>query len=280
MTNNESLIIEGGGMRGFFSAGALQCLIDNEIDIKYVIGISSGSLNAVGYVKGNMDLFFRAAQERTTRFIRPFNLIDVDKGLLDTERFFIPLVNSYEKIIKSDKELYIGATIAEDGSQVYFTKKDFINPEAMINCLRASAALPVLMPKVTLEGKVYVDGGIIDSIPIQKAISDGKTKNLLILTRPKGYVKKRQRMEFFLNRWLKPFPYLKQKILTRHLRYNETMKKIEAMEKEGKVLIIRPESVNLGRTEFSMKKFKKIYNDGYSLVKSRLGEIKKFLEMN
>ncbi len=274
-----SLIIEGGGMRGFFSAGVLQCLLDNGIDIDYVIGISSGSLNALGYVSGNMDFFFRAAADKTKIYLRLHNLFDVDKGLLDTERFFLGLKDLYKKVMGSSKNLFIGATRAKDAELVYFSRKDFSECDDMVECVRASAALPVLMPKVKIKEEVFVDGGIIDSVPIKKALDDGRNRNVLILTRPEGYRKKKQVMEFFLSRWLIPFPLLKEKILTRHIRYNETAAEVERGVREGTIFTFRPIDINLGRTEYNIKKFRKIINDGYSQCLEKLPELKIFLGM-
>lgn len=276
---HSSLLIEGGGMRGFFSAGVLQCLLDNDINIPYVIGVSSGSLNAVGYVNHNLQSLFSNAKFMGKRFIQLKNLRHPDQGILDTDRFFQPAGADFIKLKSSPAIVKIGATRAKDAKLIYWEKSDFRSAEDMILKLRASAAIPVLMPKTKIDGTVYVDGGIMDSIPIKEAIADGKTKHIIVVTRPKGYRKPAQGLEFFLLNWLRPYPQLKEAMLTRHIRYNETLASLEKLEEAGEVIIIRPVINRLRRTEFNMQKFRNTYDDGYRIAREDLNRIRTFLDL-
>lgn len=272
-----SLLIEGGGMRGFFSSGVLQCFLDNNIRIPYVIGISSGSLNALGYVTDNLGSFFDSAQDQGQRYIRLSNLKDLDRGLLDTERFFSPVAKEYEGLMASPAIMKVAATRARDAELVYWEKSEFRSPEDMVMKLKASAALPVLMPKTRVAGEVFVDGGIMDSIPVKEAERDGKTRHIVIVTRPLGYRKSKQSMELFLNKWLKPYPVLKEAMLTRHIRYNKTLEELETMEREGRAVIIHPVVNRLGRMEFNLEKFRMIYEDGYAIADQYLSSVRELL---
>lgn len=272
-----SLLIEGGGMRGFFTAGALQCLVDNHINIPYVIGVSSGSLNAVGYVNHDLQSFFTNAQSTSRHFLEIRNLRHLDQGILDTDRFFRSTPEEYIKLQQSQTALKISATRAEDAKLIYWDKSEIKSSDDLILKLQASSALPVLLPKTLIDNTVYVDGGIIDSIPILEAIADGKTRHLIIATRPEGYRKKPQIIEFFLHQWLGPYPQLKKAMLTRHLRYNKTLEKLDEMEREGQILMIRPVINRLRPTEFNLEKFQSTYDDGYLIVHQELSRIQHFL---
>ena len=274
-----SLLIEGGGMRGFFSAGVLQCLLDNNINIPYVIGVSSGSLNAVGYVNHNLQSLFSNAQFSGKRFIQLKNLRHPEKGILDIDRFFQPAKAEFLELKRSDTVLKVATTRAKDAKLIYWEKSDFRSPEDMVLKLRASAAIPVLMPKTIIDKTVYVDGGIMDSIPIKQAIADGKTKHIIIVTRLKGYRKGPQGLEFFLLKWLEPYPQLKEAMLTRHIRYNQTMDKLEKMEAAGEVIIIRPVMNRLRRVDYNMRKFRNTYDDGYLITRQEISRIRVFLNL-
>lgn len=265
-------------MRGFFSAGVLQCFLDNNINIPYVIGVSSGSLNALGYMNHNLQSFFSNAKYMGKSYIQIRNLRHPDKGILDTDRFFQPAGNEFEDLKKASGIMKIGATRAKDAKLIYWEKSDFRSPDDLVAKLRASAAIPVLMPKTIIDKTVYVDGGIMDSIPVREAVSDGKTKHIVIVTRPKGYRKKKQELEFFLHNWLEPYPELKEAMLTRHIRYNHTLEILEEMERNGEAIVIRPIVNRLGRTEYNMKKFRSTYDDGYLIARQELRRIRSFLE--
>lgn len=267
-------------MRGFFSAGALQCLLDHNINIPYIIGISSGSLNAVGFVCCNIEDLFASAKGTGKGLFHLENLVHLEKGILNTDRFFQPARHGYDQLMQSDAVLKIGATRAADAKLVYFEKQGFSSPDDLVGKLKASAAIPVLMPKTSVQGSVYVDGGIIDSIPVEEAIRDGKTKHVVIVTRPKGYRKWPQKLDYFLRTWLRPYPELKQAILTRHIRYNQTMELIERMESSGNALIIRPFVNHLGRTEYNLQKFRTTYEDGYRITLEKMREIQQLSGIN
>lgn len=272
-----SLIIEGGGLRGFFSAGALQALLDDDIRIPYVIGVSSGSLTALAYASNGLDAFVSLTGSRQ-RFFRWRNLVDDERGVLDTDRFFRAAADQFETFRRSGVHLELAATRAADARQVFFSGEEIGSQADLLAKLKASAAIPVLMDRIRVNGEVYVDGGIIDSVPVTKAIRDGKTRHIILATRPPGYRKGPQRMEYFLRKWLRPYPQLKVAMQTRHIRYNQMMSRLETLETEALALVIRPASIRQGRLEYDPVKFQIAYRDGYQAVVDRLEEIRRFIE--
>ena len=272
-----SLIIEGGGLRGFFSAGTLQCLLDHDIRIPYIIGVSSGSMNAVGYAVGDLSTFFQYAGSSQRAFIQWRNLQDIDRGILDTGRFFNAAGGQFSQLCQAGVTMKLAATRAQDAQQLFFEKSQFKSSADLALKLQASAAIPVLMPKTSVDGAVYVDGGIIDSIPVGQALQDGRTRHIIITTRPSGYRKAPQAMEYFLRKWLKPYPELKDAMATRHIRYNRTMDQLATMENAGAALVIRPLVNRLGRIEFDVEKFHATYEDGYAITKERIEELRAFI---
>ena len=144
--------------------------------------------------------------------------------------------------------------------------------------LRATCAIPLLFPVIKINGKEYYDGGLCDPIPIKKAIADGNTKHLIVLTQPKGYKKELSKKNILVAKLLnKKYPNLKTPLLNRHNHYNETVKFCEQLENEGKVLILRPE-YNLDSFEKDINKLKSSYDHGYNLTINHLSEIKKLFD--
>lgn len=271
------LIIEGGGMRGFFSAGILQVITEHNLEFPYAIGISSGSLNLLAFA---LDMNIDATSlfdPADGSFLRLRHLVAPGRGLLDTDRFFDQLPSLYPSLQDVSPEWQIAAVHAESASMHFWSLASIDNGEELRDRIRASASIPVLMPRSIIEGEVYVDGGIVESIPVRKALDDGVDKLVIILTRMKGYVKGRQPMDPYLRSWLKPYPKLKQMIQTRHLRYNETLRNIDQLEAEGKAFVFRPTIQRLRRMHYDANKAMYTFSDGKEIAQRRIDELKEFL---
>lgn len=272
------LIIEGGGMRGFFSAGILKVLADEQLEFPYAIGISSGSLNLLAFAH-DMDkaspLFFEGDRKG---FLRLRNLRHPSRGLLDTDRFFERVPDAYPWLENISPDWHIAAVRAETAEIVYWPLGSFRDGEELCDHIRASASIPVLMPRAYIGGDVYVDGGIIDSIPIRKVLDDGVQKAVLILTRKKGYRKRKQTIGLYLRRWLKPYPQLRKAMETRHERYNQALEQVERLEEQGRIFVFRPEVHRLGRMQYDQAKAEQTYLDGVAIAERRLTELKAYLE--
>lgn len=276
-----SLILEGGTLRPIFSAGVMDALLDNNITFPYCIGVSAGITNGVSYIskqKGrNLEVVTKYRNDNRylsyRNFLRCKSIFGLDFVFDEIPNNLIPFdMDTYRKY---PGKVLVGVTNAHTGKTEYLNGKDLDNKATM---LRATCAIPLLFPVIKINGKEYYDGGLCDPIPIKKAIADGNTKHLIVLTQPKGYKKELSKKNILVAKLLnKKYPNLKTPLLNRHNHYNETVKFCEQLESEGKVLILRPE-YNLDSFEKDINKLKSSYDHGYNLTINHLSEIKKLFD--
>lgn len=276
-----SLILEGGTLRPIFSAGVMDALLDNNITFPYCIGVSAGITNEVSYIskqKGrNLEVVTKYRNDNRylsyRNFLRCKSIFGLDFVFDEIPNNLIPFdMDTYRKY---PGKVLVGVTNAHTGKTEYLNGKDLDDKATM---LRATCAIPLLFPVIKINGKEYYDGGLCDPIPIKKAIADGNTKHLIVLTQPKGYKKELSKKNILVAKLLnKKYPNLKTPLLNRHNHYNETVKFCEQLENEGKVLILRPE-YNLDSFEKDINKLKSSYDHGYNLAINHLSEIKKLFD--
>ena len=276
-----SLILEGGTLRPIFSAGVMDALLDNNITFPYCIGVSAGITNGVSYIskqKGrNLEVVTKYRNDNRylsyRNFLRCKSIFGLDFVFDEIPNNLIPIdMDTYRKY---PGKVLVGVTNAHTGKTEYLNGKDLDDKATM---LRATCAIPLLFPVIKINGKEYYDGGLCDPIPIKKAIADGNTKHLIVLTQPKGYKKELSKKNILVAKLLnKKYPNLKTPLLNRHNHYNETVKFCEQLENEGKVLILRPE-YNLDSFEKDINKLKSSYDHGYNLTINHLSEIKKLFD--
>ena len=276
-----SLILEGGTLRPIFSAGVMDALLDNNITFPYCIGVSAGITNGVSYIskqKGrNLEVVTKYRNDNRylsyRNFLRCKSIFGLDFVFDEIPNNLIPFdMDTYRKY---PGKVLVGVTNAHTGKTEYLNGKDLDDKATM---LRATCAIPLLFPVIKINGKEYYDGGLCDPIPIKKAIADGNTKHLIVLTQPKGYKKELSKKNILVAKLLnKKYPNLKTPLLNRHNHYNETVKFCEQLENEGKVLILRPE-YNLDSFEKDINKLKSSYDHGYNLTINHLSEIKKLYD--
>ena len=276
-----SLILEGGTLRPILSAGVMDALLDNNITFPYCIGVSAGITNGVSYIskqKGrNLEVVTKYRNDNRylsyRNFLRCKSIFGLDFVFDEIPNNLIPFdMDTYRKY---PGKVLVGVTNAHTGKTEYLNGKDLDDKATM---LRATCAIPLLFPVIKINGKEYYDGGLCDPIPIKKAIADGNTKHLIVLTQPKGYKKELSKKNILVAKLLnKKYPNLKTPLLNRHNHYNETVKFCEQLENEGKVLILRPE-YNLDSFEKDINKLKSSYDHGYNLTINHLSEIKKLFD--
>ena len=276
-----SLILEGGTLRPIFSAGVMDALLDNNITFPYCIGVSAGITNGVSYIskqKGrNLEVVTKYRNDNRylsyRNFLRCKSIFGLDFVFDEIPNNLIPFdMDTYRKY---PGKVLVGVTNAHTGKTEYLNGK-YLDDKATM--LRATCAIPLLFPVIKINGKEYYDGGLCDPIPIKKAIADGNTKHLIVLTQPKGYKKELSKKNILVAKLLnKKYPNLKTPLLNRHNHYNETVKFCEQLENEGKVLILRPE-YNLDSFEKDINKLKSSYDHGYNLTINHLSEIKKLFD--
>ncbi|MDZ7547927.1 patatin-like phospholipase family protein [Clostridium perfringens] len=276
-----SLILEGGGMRGAYTAGVLDLLLDKEIDIKYCIGVSAGACNCVSYIskqhKRNYRVNINYVNDK--RYLSFNNLIKTGSAF-GMDMLFDIIPNQlepfdYEKFKSSGVKFLVGATNCETGKPEFYNIKDVSDG---YDALKASISLPLVAKIIEFDNKKLLDGGIAAPIPIQKAIDDGIEKHVVILTQHKGYTKSKTKMMSIIKRKYKKHPALIDVMENRYRIYNDTLEKLDKLEQEGKCFVIRPSSpLDVSRFERNKDKLEAIYNKGYEDAEKLSEELIKFL---
>ncbi len=276
------LVLEGGSFRGMFSAGAMDALLDYDIHFEYVIGVSAGISNGVSYVsrqkERNIEIMRKYRNDK--RYLSKRNFLRC-KSLFGLDFVFDEIPN---KLVPFDWDIYcqfkgvvkVGVTDAVTGETVY---KDGMNKDKKFTVLRATCAIPVYFPPITIDGKEYFDGGLSDSIPIKQSIEDGNKKNLVILTQPKGYVKKDSKSAKFVDIYYRnKFPGVIKAMNNRANMYNETTKFIENVEKESSenIVVLRP-NFEINSFESDIKVLEKVYRHGYEVAEQNIEKIRSLL---
>lgn len=265
-----ALILEGGGLRGVYTSGVLRFFMDKGIFFPYVIGVSMGACNAANYVsrqpERNRIVIIRYVKD--ARYISYARLLIRGelfgmKFIFDTlPRSLVPF--DFKIFMENDVKCITVVTNCETGEALYYEKKE-LGEEDYLKVLQASNSLPFVAKPVHYNGLVLMDGGLSDAVPIRKSIDDGNEKNVLILTRPKGYRKKRPRFLRFASLRYPRYKGLLNALASRHETYNETMYFIDHLEKEGRVYVIRPQfALDVGRAERNKDKLYAAYDQGYS----------------
>lgn len=275
MNKKTGLVLEGGGMRGVYTSGVHEYLLDQGIYYPYVIGVSAGASNSFNYVarqKGrgkrvNLDyisdwryMSLRSLVFRGSYFGMDFLFGDIPERLDPFD---------YETFFSTPGVFRIGATNCLTGQADYFDKDQMTRG---MQHLRASCSLPLLSPVVDIGGTPYLDGGVADPIPVRKALADGCEHVVVVLTQPPGYRKSAPsgKMNLVYRSALKKYPELIHALETRHQHYNETVDFVEKLEQEGKATVIRPDgSIQLHRFEKDTAVLKRLFEQGYRDVREK-----------
>lgn len=274
-----SLVLEGGTLRPIFSSGAMDALLDNDIMFPYCVGVSAGITNGVSYLskqkKRNLEILEKYRNDK--RYLSYRNYLKC-KSMFGLDFVFNEIPNKlvpfdYETFNTYDGTALVGVTNAITGKIEYLDIKDL---DEKCTMLRATCALPLFFPAIKINGTPYYDGGICDPIPIKKSIKDGNDKHLIILTRPKEYVKELGKGSVFVSRlFSRKYPKLKDHFLNRHEHYNETVKFCEELESQGNAIIIRPTlEQSIESFEKNINKLRAGYENGYKAATEQIDKIK------
>ena len=272
MISDWALVLEGGGMRGVFTSGVLDYLMDKNIYFPYTIGVSAGACNGLSY----------ASRQRGRAKILNIDLLDKyhyispkffwsNKSILNMDFLFDEMPN---KVLPYDFDTYFASpdrfimvtSNCKTGKAEYFEEKR--SPKRLLQICRASSSLPFVSPIVWIDGKPMLDGGICDPVPFRKACEDGYDRMVLVLTRNRGYRKDEKEMKlpsFFYRK----YPALRNRLCHRMCEYNKAMDEIESMEKNSRAIVIRPQKpLEVGRIEQNIKKLTDLYEEGYQCAES------------
>lgn len=279
MSNKVALVLEGGGLRGVFTAGVIDNFLENNIKFDYVVGVSAGACNTFAYV-GKAHKFIKKCMIQKNPFnsfygvpqmIGSHKYVNLEKVFYDyTKQYGF----SYEKFSKSRVKWEMVASNIETGEAEYLTSKD-IEKAKLIG--KASCSLPILTDPVAIDGKLYLDGGICDSIPIEHALSKGYDKIVVVCTRKKGHFSKVKDVEkpVYKNMYER-YPLFLKAVNERTDLYRRQVELCEELEKEGKVILIRPTMPEVGRLESDEDELNLAYYHGYTKAKDFISDIKKW----
>ncbi len=276
------LVLEGGAMRGMFTAGVLDVLMEKGIKFDGAVGVSAGAAFGCNYKSEQIGRSIRY----NIRYCRDKRYCSL-RSLLKTgdmygaqfcyhdipEKYDIFDTEAYKK---NPMEFYVVCTDVETGAALY-KKCDSFEGEN-IEYMRASASMPLVSRIVEVDGKKLLDGGIADSVPIKFFESLGYDKNIVILTRQRGYKKEKNPLMPIVKRVFAKYPEFIRAMGERHELYNKTLEYIFEKEKRGELLVICPEkALNLKRSEHNAVKLMNAYCEGRAEAEKRLSEIKEFL---
>ena len=271
ISQNTALVLEGGGMRGVFTCGVLDYLMDHHIEFPYTVGVSAGACNGLSYMShqrgrgkfSNIDLLAKYKYIG----IRP---LLKRRGLIDQQLLFhrFPdriLPYNYKAYAENPNRFEMVTTDCRTGKACYWEEKH--DEKRIIDIVKASSSLPYACPIIYVDGRPMLDGGIVDSIPLLRAVEQGYDKLVVVLTRNKGYRKSVK--EVMVPRFIyKEYPRLRVALRNRNKIYNEQLELVERLEDEGKIVVIRPEEpIVVGRMETNVRKLTDLYKQGYACAK-------------
>lgn len=275
------LVLEGGGMRGIYTAGVLDVFMEQGIVVDGVIGVSAGAIHGGSYVSHQIGRNIRYYKKycRDHRFISWRNLLFTG-NIAETQFCYHDLPErldpfDYDAFDRSGMEFYVTCSDVETGKAVYLRLTDV---RTQIDLLRASGSLPMVSQLVEADGRKLLDGGCTDSVPVRAFRSMGYRKNIVVLTRQQGYRKKPEQM--FLTKVLyRKYPKFVHALENRHKVYNKTIRYIEKLEREGEVFVLRPSEVpQIGRMERNPEKLQQVYDLGRRDAQQQLDALRAWME--
>ena len=261
------LVLEGGGMRGLYTAGVLDYFMDRGIEFDYCIGVSAGACHATSYLSKQRGRSFRinTAYLSDGRYVGMKNFLKTG-SMFGMDFIFDEIPHKldpfdYDTFLKTRCEFYAGVTDVQTGKTAYFGI-EAMNHDTTV--LRASSAIPVFSPIVEFRGRKFLDGGTSDPIPVKKALTDGCDKLVIVLTQDRGYVKSPEKFRAVYRHLYGKYPEMAATLDRRHQVYREVRELAFELERNGKAIVIAPgQPVGLDRFEKDMTKLRALYEEGY-----------------
>ena len=266
---NTGLVLEGGGMRGVFTSGVLDGFMKHDLYFPYVVAVSAGACNGMSYISRQP----RRARLSNIDFLARYDYIGlrhlVTQGCIFDQKLlhdkfpneFIPF--DFDTFFRYSDNFEMVTTNCLTGRTMYLTESE--NKQRALDIVRASSSLPYVSKIVFVDGIPMLDGGIVDSIPVLRAQERGYKKNVLILTRNKGYrsTDKDRKIPYFI---YKNYPRLRVALSRRIAAYNEQLELVDRLEERGEIVCIRPQRpMEVGRIEKDTAKLERLYEEGFAL---------------
>lgn len=275
------LVLEGGGMKGVYTAGVLDFFLDKEIEFSSCYGVSAGACDMCSYLSKQRKRAYRVCVEYldNKKYCSPYSLLTTG-DLFGVSMCYDLIPNyldpfDYETFQQYQGEAYAVVTNIRTGKAEYLPLKDMHED---MRAVRASSSLPLVSRNVKIGGELYLDGGIADSIPIKRSLADGNRKNVVVLTKEVGYRRKpASELSFIRARYAK-YPKVYELMKERHINYNDTLDFLEQQEEMGNAFVIRPKKVSeVGRVEKDKKKLEALYEEGYRDAEACYVELLEYL---
>ena len=277
------LVLEGGGMRGLFSAGVMDVMMEHNIRFDGIVGVSAGASFGCNYKSHQVGrvLRYNVRFKDDPRYMGLRSLLRTG-NLVAAEFSYHTLPKEldlfdFEAYNNDPAEFHVVCTDVMTGEPVYRSLEKM--DDEGLEWIRASASMPLVSRPVPLEGRLLLDGGISDSIPLRYFQGKGFERNLVVLTQPKGFYKRRTKLMPLFHLFMSRYPAIVQAMSRRHLMYNEELAYLEEQERRGNILLIYPQdTLPIGRTEQDEQKMRRIYAMGREKAEEMLGEIRAFVE--
>ncbi len=272
---NTGLVLEGGGMRGVFTSGVLDYFMDHGITFPYCVSVSAGACNGLSYMSRQ-----RGRAKRTNiDLLEEYRYIGMkylwtQHSILDREFLYEKIPNEilpfdYAACFANPMEFEMVTTTCLTGLPCYLSARN--NPDRLLAIAKASSSLPYVCPIVWVDHRPMLDGGIIDSIPVERAMARGHAFNVVVLTRNRGY--RKGNYDIKIPKYIyRRFPRLRLALSKRLASYNRQLELVEKLEDEGRILAIRPlRPLEVDRLEGDTKKLTALYEEGYECARRAFG---------
>lgn len=278
----KGLVLEGGAMRGMFTAGAMDVMMEKGVKFDGAIGVSAGAAFGVNYKSGQIGRVIRYNTKfcNDKRYCGLWSLLK-SGDIYNTDFCYRVVPTQYDPFDfdsygKNPMEFYVVSTNVETGKPVYHPYGGW--EDHGFDRIRASASMPLVSHMVEIDGVKMLDGGISDPIPLQYFETLGYNRNVLILTQPKGYRKKKSSAMLLIKLMYRKYPHLVAAMAQRHEVYNATMDYIDEQEADGKIFVLRPDSpLPVSRVEKSPDKLRVAYEIGRKAAATKMAALDDFL---
>ncbi|MGN0389855.1 MAG: patatin family protein [Wujia sp.] len=278
------IVLEGGAFRGLFTAGVLDCFMENQIQFDYIVGVSAGAGNALNFISGQKgrtkwtitadgeNAYYGVKQMRKSK-----KMLDLDRMVMEFSHNQYPF--DFAQYLQTDVEAEIVVTNCETGEAEYIPKQD--DEKLILTAAKASCSVPILCEPVEINGYHYMDGSLADSIPVKRAVDVGCDRVIAVLTRkpdetPTNYAK----MGVIMRAYKKKYPSFYDTLMRRTEMYSEQLELIDRLEREGKLLIIRPSVDSISKFEQDKTKQEEFYQHGVQVAEQSLPAIREFIGLS
>ena len=267
MPTGTSLVLEGGGTRGFYSAGVMDAFMDMGIMFPYIAAVSAGAANALSYISGQRGRNRLVVEHlvKDPRYISINNLMK-DRSLFNYDFIFNTVPREYlyfdqRQFDHTQTRFLTGALDCWEGKTIWY-EKNSLGTHFMP--VIASCSVPLISPMVRFDSRSLLDGGILAPIPIEKAIADKNRFHVIVLTQGPGYRKSPMRLSPLMHMFYRKYPHLVWAMQERHNAYNRQLAIAQQLVREGRALIIQPQdTIKVSRFENDPQKLLALYDEGH-----------------